>query len=31
MAKAVKTNVLRHLDAEKIPYETRTYTIDDDN
>ena len=31
MAKAVKTNVLRHLDAEKIPYETRTYTVDDDN
>ncbi len=31
MAKTVKTNVLRHLDAEKIPYETRTYTVEDDN
>ncbi|MBQ8654744.1 MAG: Cys-tRNA(Pro) deacylase [Clostridia bacterium] len=31
MAKAVKTNVLRHLDAKKIPYETREYPVDDDN
>ncbi|MDO4483536.1 MAG: Cys-tRNA(Pro) deacylase [Clostridia bacterium] len=31
MAKAVKTNVLRSLDAAKIPYETRTYTVEDDN
>lgn len=31
MAKATKTNVLRHLDALKIPYETREYTVDDDN
>ena len=31
MAKAIKTNVLRHLDALKIPYETREYTVDDDN
>lgn len=28
MAKAIKTNVLRHLDALKIPYETREYTVD---
>ena len=28
MAKAIKTNVLRHLDALKIPYETRQYTVD---
>ncbi len=27
MAKAVKTNVLRHLDAAKIPYETREYAV----
>lgn len=27
MAKAVKTNVLRHLDARKIPYETREYAV----
>lgn len=27
MAKAVKTNVLRHLDAKKIPYETREYPV----
>lgn len=27
MAKAVKTNVLRHLDAQKIPYETREYLV----
>ena len=31
MAKPVKTNVLRHLDAAKIPYETREYTVEDDN
>ncbi len=31
MAKAVKTNVLRHLDALKIPYETREYAVADDN
>lgn len=31
MAKAVKTNVLRHLDARKIPYETREYAVEDDN
>lgn len=31
MAKAIKTNVLRHLDAAKIPYETREYTVEDDN
>ena len=31
MAKAVKTNVLRYLDAHHIPYETREYTVDDDN
>ena len=31
MAKAVKTNVLRHLDAKKIPYETREYAVEDDN
>ncbi|MCH5287813.1 MAG: Cys-tRNA(Pro) deacylase [Christensenellaceae bacterium] len=31
MAKAVKTNVLRYLDAHKIPYETREYAVDDDN
>ena len=30
MAKAIKTNVLRHLDALKIPYETRQYTVDHD-
>ncbi|MGN0747249.1 MAG: Cys-tRNA(Pro) deacylase [Aristaeellaceae bacterium] len=29
MAKAVKTNVLRHLDALKIPYETREYQVED--
>ena len=29
MAKAVKTNVLRHLDALKIPYETREYSVED--
>lgn len=31
MAKAIKTNVLRHLDALKIPYETREYAVEDDN
>lgn len=31
MPKPVKTNVLRHLDAAKIPYETREYTIEDEN
>lgn len=31
MAKAIKTNVLRHLDARKIPYETREYAVEDDN
>ena len=31
MAKAVKTNVLRHLDAAKIPYETREYAVEDEN
>ena len=31
MAKSVKTNVLRHLDAVKIPYETREYDVSDEN
>ena len=31
MAKAVKTNVLRYLDAHKIPYETREYAVDDEH
>lgn len=31
MAKAVKTNVLRYLDAQHIPYETREYSVDDEN
>ncbi len=31
MAKAVKTNVLRHLDAAKIPYETIEYDVSDEN
>lgn len=31
MAKAVKTNVLRHLDAARIPYETREYDVSDEN
>ena len=30
MAKAVKTNVLRHLDAAGIPYETREYAVEED-
>ena len=29
--KAIKTNVLRHLDASGVPYETREYPVDDDN
>ncbi|MGN0777613.1 MAG: Cys-tRNA(Pro) deacylase [Aristaeellaceae bacterium] len=29
MAKAIKTNVLRHLDALKIPYETREYPVEE--
>ncbi len=31
MAKAIRTNVLRHLDAAKIPYETREYDVSDEN
>ena len=31
MAKPVKTNVLRHLDAHSIPYETREYNVSDEN
>ena len=31
MAKAIKTNILRHLDAAKIPYETREYDVSDEN
>ena len=31
MPKAIKTNVLRYLDAHRIPYETREYAVDDDN
>lgn len=31
MAKAIKTNVLRQLDARRIPYETREYDMDDGN
>ena len=31
MPKAIKTNVLRHLDAAKIPYETREYDVTDEN
>ena len=31
MAKAIKTNVMRQLDAHKIPYETREYPVDDEN
>ena len=31
MAKAVKTNALRQLDAAKIPYETREYPVDEDH
>ena len=29
--KAVKTNVLRHLNAEGIAYETREYSVEDEN
>ena len=29
MAKAIRTNVLRHLDAAHIPYETREYAVDE--
>ncbi len=28
---AIKTNVLRYLDAHRIPYETRQYTVEDEN
>ncbi len=31
MAKAVKTNVLRHLDALKMPYEIREYPVTDEH
>ena len=31
MAKPIKTNVLRQLDAHKIPYETREYDVSDEN
>ncbi|MBQ9325515.1 MAG: Cys-tRNA(Pro) deacylase [Clostridia bacterium] len=31
MSKPVKTNVLRHLDAAKIPYETISYAVDEEN
>ena len=31
MAKPVRTNALRQLDALRIPYETREYTVEDDN
>ena len=31
MAKAIKTNLLRHLDSAKIPYETREYDVSDEN
>lgn len=31
MAKAVKTNAMRKLETAKIPYETMTYTVDDDH
>lgn len=31
MAKPVKTNVLRYLDANRIPYETREYEVEDEN
>ena len=31
MARAVKTNVLRFLDAERIPYDTVTYDVEDGN
>ena len=31
MAKPIKTNVLRMLDAARIPYETREYDVSDEN
>ena len=31
MAKPIKTNVLRHLDAAEIPYETKEYDVSDEN
>ena len=31
MPKPVKTNVLRHLDAHRIPYDTREYDVSDEN
>lgn len=31
MAKALKTNVMRQLDAKKIPYEVKEYPVEDDN
>ena len=31
MAKPIKTNVLRQLDAHRIPYETREYDVSDEN
>ena len=31
VTKAIKTNVLRYLDAHKIPYETREYEVSDEN
>ena len=31
MAKQIKTNVLRHLDAARIPYETREYAVDEEH
>ena len=31
MSKAVKTNVLRHLDRERIPHETREYPVEEWN
>ena len=31
MPKAIKTNVLRYLDARRIPYETREYVVEDEN
>lgn len=31
MSKAIRTNVLRRLDALGLPYETREYAVEDDN
>ena len=31
MSKSIKTNVLRHLDREHIPYETREYPVSEGN